>query len=158
MTPAQRKAAALSLATALAIPAEGLRRAWYVDPASIITVCIGHTGPDIDKTKVYSLNECKALLTEDMNRAIQTLESCRPGLPVNILAAYSDAVFNLGPTIACDTTKSTAARYLAAGDYRAACNQLPRWSYARVGGVSVQLPGLVKRREMERQVCLAGVQ
>jgi len=157
MTPAQRKAAALSLATALAIPAEGIRRAWYVDPANIVTVCYGHTGADIDRTKVYSLNECKALLTEDMNRAIQAVDTCRPGLPVNVLAAFSDAAYNLGPTIACDSTRSTAARLLAAGKYADACEQLPKWSYARVGGVAVQLPGLVKRREMERDVCLAGL-
>jgi len=157
MTPAQRKAAALSLATALAVPAEGIRRAWYVDPANIVTVCYGHTGADIDRTKVYSLNECKALLTEDMNRAIQAVDTCRPGLPVNVLAAFSDAAYNLGPTIACDSTRSTAARLLAAGKYADACEQLPKWSYARVGGVAVQLPGLVKRREMERDVCLAGL-
>lgn len=157
MTPAQRKAAALSLATALAVPAEGIRRAWYVDPANIVTVCYGHTGADIDRTKVYSLNECKALLTEDMNRAIQAVDTCRPGLPVNVLAAFADAAYNMGPTIACDATKSTAARLLAAGKYREACEQLPKWSYARVAGVAVQLPGLVKRREMERDVCLAGL-
>jgi len=157
MTPAQRKAAALSLATALAVPAEGIRRAWYVDPANIVTVCYGHTGADIDRTKVYSLNECKALLTEDMNRAIQAVDTCRPGLPVNVLAAFSDAAYNLGPTIACDTNKSTAARYLAAGRYQEACDQLLRWNRARVAGVSVELPGLTKRREIERDVCLAGL-
>lgn len=43
---------------------------------------------------------------------------------------------------------------LAAGDYRCACDLLFRWGYARVAGVSVRLPGLTKRREMERQVCL----
>ncbi|HEY8606767.1 MAG TPA: hypothetical protein VIM12_06620 [Noviherbaspirillum sp.] len=47
-----------------------------------------------------------------------------PGLPVNVLAAFSDAVYNMGPTIACNTGASTAA-----------CNQLPRWGEARVGGV-----------------------
>lgn len=151
-----RKAAALAIATALAIPAEGIRRAWYVDPANVATVCYGHTGSDIDKTKVYSLDECKALLTKDMNHAVQTVESCRPGLPINVLAAFSDAVYNLGPTIACDSSESEAARLLAAGDYRGACNQLPRWGKARVAGVLVPLPGLTKRREMERDVCLAG--
>lgn len=152
-----RKAAALAIATAIAIPAEGLRRAWYVDPASIITVCYGHTGSDIDKTKVYSLNECKALLSKDMNHAVQAVDTCRPGLPVNVLAAFSDAAYNVGEHIACDTSKSTAARLLAAGDYRGACNQLLRWDKARVAGVLVPLPGLTKRREMERDVCLAGV-
>ena len=152
-----RKAAALAIATAIAIPAEGLRRAWYVDPASIITVCYGHTGSDIDKTKVYSLNECKALLSKDMNHAVQAVDTCRPGLPVNVLAAFADASFNIGEYIACDSSRSTAARLLAAGKYREACDQLLRWNRARVAGVSVELPGLTKRREMERDVCLAGL-
>ena len=150
----KRTAAALAIATALAVPAEGLRRAWYVDPASIVTVCYGHTGKDIDRSKVYSIDECKALLTKDMLNAVQTVESCRPGLPINVLASFSDAVFNLGPTIACDSSRSTAARLLAAGDYRGACEQLPRWNRATVAGVSVPLSGLTKRREMERRVCL----
>jgi GH24 family phage-related lysozyme (muramidase) len=98
--------------------------------------------------------ECKALLTKEMYEVISRLESCRPGLPVNVLAAFADSVYNLGPTIACDASRSTAARLLAAGRYTEACQQLPKWSYARVAGVAVQLPGLVKRREMERQVCL----
>lgn len=152
-----RKAAALAIATAIAIPAEGLRRAWYVDPASIITVCYGHTGSDIDKTKVYSLNECKALLSKDMNHAVQAVDTCRPGLPVNVLAAFSDLSFNVGNSVACDSTKSTAAKLLASGDYPGACKQILRWTKAKVMGVYVELPGLVKRRQMEYEVCMSGI-
>jgi len=149
-----RKAAALAIATALAIPAEGLRQKAYRDPAQgIPTICFGSTrGVQMGDSRTVA--ECKALLTKEMMDAVQRVDTCRPGLPVNVLAAFSDAAYNLGPTIACDTNKSTAARLLAAGRYTEACNQLPKWSYARVGGVAVQLPGLVKRRKMERQVCL----
>ena len=153
MTPAQRKAAALTIATALAIPAEGIFTRWYFDPVGIATVCVGHT-KNVDKTKVYTVAECKALLNKEMGDVVSRLDSCRPGLPINVLAAFSDAAFNVGEHIACDSTRSTAARLLAAGRYDEACEQLPRWSYARVAGVAVQLPGLVKRREMERRVCL----
>ncbi len=155
MTPAQKKAAALALATAIAIPAEGLYTRWYADIAtpSIATVCWGHTG-DVDKTKTYSLAECKALLNKDMLYAIETVDKCQPGLPVNVLAAFSDASFNLGTDIACNKRKSTAARLLAVGDYAAACRQLPRWSKARLMGVMVDLPGLVKRRAAEANLCL----
>ncbi len=153
MTPAQ-KAAALALATAIAIPAEGLRQYWYTDVASIVTVCYGHTGKDIDKSKTYSLAECKALLNKDMLYALETVDKCQPGLPVNVLAAFSDASFNLGADIACNKRQSTAARLLAVGDYAAACRQLPRWSKARVLGVMVDLPGLVKRRAAEADLCL----
>ena len=80
-----------------------------------------------------------------------------PGLPVPVLAAFSDAVYNIGPTIACDTAHSTAARYLKAGELAAACQQLPRWDTASVGGVMVSLPGLTKRRSKEMALCLEGV-
>lgn len=147
----RRLAAAAALATAIAIPAEGLRQVAYYDPPGILTVCYGHTGPDVTKGKVYTLAECKALLDKDMADAIATVERCHPGLPENVLAAFGDAVYNIGPKVACD---STASRYLAAGRITDACNELPRWSKARVAGVPVELPGLTKRREKERQLCL----
>jgi len=157
MSPSQ-KAIALVIATAIAIPAEGLRQKWYADPIGLPTVCYGHTGADVDKNKVYSLAECKALLDKDMTHALRTVESCRPNLPAKTLAAWSSAVYNLGPTITCNQSKSTAARLLAAGKLREACLQLPRWSRAKVGGVSVELPGLVKRRNAEMKLCLEGLE
>ena len=152
-----RKAAALALATALAVPAEGLRQFAYYDPPGILTVCYGHTGPDVVKGKKFSLEECKGLLDQDMLDAIETVERCVPGLPVEALAAFGDAVFNLGPTIVCDKTKSTAARLLAKGDLALACEQLPRWNKARIAGVPVALPGLTKRRGIERDLCLGAL-
>lgn len=156
MTPAQRKATALALAAAIAVPAEGLRRTYYYDPPGILTVCYGHTG-GVDKTKTYSLDECKSLLNKDMLNAINTVDRCVPGLPAPTLAAFADAAYNLGPKIACDTNRSTAARLLKAGKIADACNQLPRWSKARIAGVMVTLAGLAKRRAAEQALCLQGV-
>lgn len=160
MTPTtsknKRVAAALALATAIAAPAEGLRQWAYRDPVGILTVCYGATGQGVESGRKYSLDECYDRLNDDMTLAIAIVEGCQPGLPEPVLAAFADAVFNAGPTIACDRGKSTAARMLATKQYDAACNQLPRWSYAKVAGVSVQLPGLVKRREAERKLCLQG--
>ena len=153
MTASTRKKAALAIATALAIPAEGLRQYAYYDPPGILTVCYGST-TDVVKGKKYSLEECRARLDADMIIAINQVEKCAPNLPINALAAFSDAVYNLGPKIVCDKEKSTAARLLAKGDIVGACNQLPRWNKAKVMGVSVELPGLTKRREAERQLCL----
>ena len=153
MTPAQRKASALALAAAIAVPAEGLRHTYYFDPPGILTVCYGHTG-QVDKTKTYTLDECKALLNKDMTNAVNIVERCAPGLPVPALAAFADAVYNIGPKIACDTTKSTAARMLKAGDIAGACNQLPRWNKAVVSGVAIPLSGLTKRRNKEQALCL----
>jgi len=156
---AKQKAIALAIATSIAIPAEGLYTKWYRDLANpaLLTVCYGHTGKDIDKSKTYTLAECKSLLNKDMLNAIEAVDKCQPGLPVNVLAAFADASFNLGSSIACSKSKSTAARLLAAGDYAAACRQLPRWSKARILGVMVSLPGLVKRRAIETDICLKGL-
>ena len=158
-TPERRRAVALAtaLATALAIPAEGLRRFAYYDPPGILTVCRGHTGPDVRPGVAYSLAQCDAWLTADMRNAINDVERCVPGLPVPVLAAFADATFNIGSKIACNTAASTAARMLLAGDFAGACRQLPRWNKARVLGASIALPGLTTRRNNEMALCLTGV-
>ena len=149
---ANRKTIA-AIAMTLAIPAEGLRQYAYYDPPGVLTVCYGTTGKDVIKGKKYSLEECRAFLERDMLEAVTIVERCHPGLPDKVLAAFSDAVYNIGPNVACN---STANKYLKAGDYVAACNELPKWNKARVAGQMVALPGLTKRREAERQLCLEG--
>jgi lysozyme len=143
---------AVALASALAMPAEGLRQVAYRDPPGILTVCWGSTG-NVDPSRVYSMAECRARLDRDMTAAVEAVERCAPGLPPHQLAAWSDAVFNLGPAIVCRPDKSTAARLLRASRALEACDQLPRWDKASVGGVMVALPGLTKRRALERAVC-----
>lgn len=149
-----RKAAAAALAIAIAVPAEGLRQYAYTDPPGILTVCYGHTGKDVVAGRKFSLEECNAFLNDDMRKAIDTVERCHPGLPAPVLAAFGDAVYNMGPSVACN---STASRYLSVGRIADACEQLMRWNKARVAGVLVELPGLTKRRTIERDLCLEGV-
>lgn len=149
-----KKAIALALATALAVPAEGLRQYAYRDVTGLPTICFGST-QGVKMGDFRTIPECTALLTKEMQHVIQTVDECRPGLPPTVLAAFADAAYNLGPRIACDGQRSTAARMLAYGDYIGACNQLPRWNRASVAGVSIELPGLTKRRKLERELCLS---
>ena len=151
MSPGKRAAAA-ALAVAIAIPAEGLRQWAYYDPPGILTVCYGSTTA-VEKGRRYSLEECRARLDADMAAAVSTVDRCQPGLPEHVLAAFSDAVYNMGPTIACSLARSTAARLLAAGRIAEACAELPRWNKAVVAGQLVELPGLTKRRAAERALC-----
>jgi lysozyme len=153
----QRVAAATAMATALAVPAEGLHRVAYYDPPGILTACRGHTGSDVQANVVYSLAQCDQWMTDDMRKAVAIVDRCQPGLPAPILAAFSDAAFNGGPKIACNRAESTAARKLDAKDYRGACLQLPRWDKARILGVMVSLPGLTTRRNNEMALCLKGI-
>lgn len=144
---------ALVAAVAIAVPAEGLRQFAYADSGGVITTCFGST-TDVEHGKRYTQAECVERLSADMLTAMRQVERCVPGLPWNELAAWSDAVFNLGPKIVCDPSQSTAARLLQAGEREAACRQLPRWVKASVAGVMVELPGLVKRRQREMALCL----
>ena len=145
-------------AIAIAVPAEGIRQIAYGDIAqpSLLTVCYGETH-DVVPGEVYSIAECKAMLNTSMQQAVETVEKCRPGLPVHTLAAFADAVYNMGPTVACDTRRSTAARMLADGRIGEACMELLKWTKARVAGVMVELPGLKKRRRAEVTLCLRGL-
>ncbi len=157
MIDKKKAAIAIVIAASIAIPAEGFRDKWYADPGQgIATVCYGTT-TNVDKSKRYTKDECMALLSKDMADAVRQVDMCAPGLPVGVLAAFSDAVYNLGPTIVCDTARSTAARHLRDGRIKDACLQLPRWDKARVAGVMVPLPGLTKRRAREMEICLKDV-
>ena len=150
----RRKMNAVIAATCIAIPCEGLRQKAYLDPVGLPTICMGST-KGVKMGDFRTVPECQALLTKEMDDVIKHVESCRPGLPANVLAAFADASYNLGPKIACDTHASTAARRLAAGDYPGACRELGRWNRATVAGISVELPGLTKRRNLEQELCLA---
>lgn len=149
----RRWKSAAAIATVIAIPAEGLRQYAYYDPPGILTVCYGSTA-QVETGKKYSLEECRARLDNDMLDAIRTVDRCAPGLPDHELAAFGDAVYNMGPKIACDPQRSTAARLLKAGKTNEACKELPKWNKANVGGSMVPLPGLTKRRKAEMALCL----
>ena len=153
---ASRKAAVLALATAMTIPAEGLYQWAYKDPPGIPSICFGST-KGVKMGDFRTIPECHALLTKEMNDVISAVDTCRPGLPVPVLAAFSDAAYNIGIKVACDDKRSTAARMLRARDYAGACQQLLRWDKSTIMGVLVALPGLTKRRILNRDVCMSGV-
>ena len=145
---------AAALACGIAAPCEGMYQYVYKDPVGIPTYCFGETKNPIPG-KHYTTEECHALLNDHMQQAVDQVERCAPDAPVSVLAAFGSAVYNLGPKLACDPTKSTAARLLAAGQWPQACEQLPRWNKASLpGGILITLPGLTKRRLIERDACL----
>lgn len=153
MTPAQRTTAALVAAIAIAAPFEGLRNYAYRDPVGIPTICYGSIqGVRMGDHKTTA--QCEALLGKEMWARVLTVERCVPGLPVNMLAAWASAVYNLGDHLVCSPARSTAARLLKAGKWLDACRQLPRWNKATVLGVLTELPGLSRRRAAEMTLCV----
>ena len=156
LPPSKKVGAAALIATALAMPMEGLRQVVYKDPVGIPTVCFGTTGKDVIQGKFYSVPECKALLNERMLQAATEVDNCAPDAPPMVLAAFSDAAYNIGSKIACDSKRSGAARALKKKDWVRACQELLKWDKATYHGVTMSLPGLTKRREAEYQICMKG--
>ena len=135
--------------------AEGCRREPYKCPADVLTVGIGSTeysGLPIEPKRIYTDLE----IAERWKHDIQVAEKCvnqygnGRNLPQPVFDAATSITFNVG----CGAMrKSTMFKYLNVGKYVQACNELSRWT--RAGGRV--LPGLVSRREKEKQLCLAQV-
>lgn len=140
-------ASVLALVVGLVAYWEGYRPKPYRDVVGVLTVCYGHTGPDIIAGKVYTRSECDTLLERDLAEANDHVHHCigRP-MPRHVEAALTSAAFNIGPRVVCG---STLQRYAQAGNWAATCAQLSRWD--RAGGRQVK--GLVRRRAAERALC-----
>ena len=132
--------------------AEGCRREPYKCPSDVLTVGIGSTeysGLPIEPKRIYTDLE----IAERWKNDIQVAEKCvnqygnGRNLPQSVFDAATSITFNVG----CGAMrKSTMFKYLNAGKYAQACNELSRWT--RAGGRV--LPGLVSRREKEKALCL----
>ncbi|WP_350769289.1 lysozyme [Pantoea anthophila] len=128
---------------------EGRRYVPYPDVAGVLTVCDGHTGPDIVRNKTYTARECDALLREDL-KPVQAAVDSLVTVPLSDYqrAALYSFAFNTGTDA---FSRSSLLKRLNAGDKAGACNELRRWVLA--GGRKWR--GLMKRRETERALCLA---
>ena len=141
-------------ATALAVPLvmlyEGTVLQSYRDPIGIITACVGHTGPELRMGQRYTRQQCEDMLYGDLLKHAQALDCIKQPMTDGQKAAFLSFAFNVGTSAFCD---STLARKANAGDMAGACAELSRWT--RAGGR--ELPGLVKRRAAERELCERGL-
>ena len=141
-------------ATALAVPLvmlyEGTVLQSYRDPIGIVTACVGHTGPELRMGQRYTRQQCEDMLYGDLLKHAQALDCIKQPMTDGQKAAFLSFAFNVGNKAFCD---STLARKANAGDMAGACAELSRWT--RAGGR--ELPGLVKRRAAERELCERGL-
>jgi lysozyme len=142
---------ALAIALVLAQHHEGRVYVPYRDPGNgTLTVCDGHTGPDIIADKQYSDAECDVLLNRDMAAADAAVARLVK-VPVNAWqrAALIDFAYNKG---AGNLASSTLLRKTNAGDEAGACREYLRW--VKAGGRV--LPGLQNRADADKWVCEQG--
>lgn len=142
--------AALSIAALLVSWYEGKENTAYRDPVGIVTICYGHTAT-AKLGQTHTDEECERLLQGDLGEAMAAVgQHVKVPLPVERRAALASFVYNVGEGA---FRKSTLLRKLNQGDTAGACAELSRWVYA--GGEV--LPGLVKRRQTERELCEVGL-
>jgi lysozyme len=122
----------------------------YVCPAGYWTIGYGHlcdkTHPPIGEA------EAEAYLADDLRIGLVAALKYCPVLalePQHRLAAITDFAFNCG---AGALQTSTLRRRINEKDWSEAGNQLLRW----VNGGGRVLPGLVRRRQAERDLLLSG--
>lgn len=130
--------------------AEACRREPYMCPARVLTVGIGSTGNV--QNRRYSDAEISDMWITDLRAAEKCVNQYANGQAMNVnqFSAITSFTFNAG----CGgLKKSTLARYAMRKQWGEMCAQLKRWTY----GGGKELPGLVKRRGDEYQLCMKEV-
>lgn len=148
-------AAVLAAAAPCTAYFEGVIPHTYADPIGVPTACVGETGPHIRMGQTYTVDECMSMFDKRLQLEWSRIEPC---IAVDVTVPQAAAIlsweYNVGAHAACS---STLVRMLNAGaPPEVWCAQLSRWTKATKFGVSVELPGLVKRRAAERAMCLGG--
>jgi lysozyme len=139
-------AGAAALLLAMVPVFEGTILRTYRDPIGVLTSCVGHTGPELRMGQRWTPEQCQQQLAADLLHHAGALDCITAPLTEGQKAAFVSFAFNVGNKAFCG---STLARKANAGDLAGACAELSRWTYA--GGR--QLPGLIKRRAAEREMC-----
>ena len=153
MTRYKRSAGVAALAVALVGGLEGVRTVAYYDPPRIPTICYGETR-GVKMGDTATMAECKAMLNKSLAEFSGHIDKCLPAsLPDAPYVAFLSAAYNIGPVAFCG---SSMARKASTGDVRGACDSLLLWDKVTIAGAKVRLPGLTKRRQEERALCLSG--
>lgn len=130
---------------------EGYRGEAYIPvPGDVATIGFGTTAGVKMGDRITPEKALARALT-DAQKFEGALKQCvKVPLHQHEYDAYIQFSYNVGSTAFCG---STLVRKLNALDYEGACKELLRWTKA--GGR--ELPGLVKRRQAEYQLCRGGV-
>lgn len=129
---------------------EGNKNVPYRDIRGVLTVCNGHTGPDVVVGKVYSPTECADLTAQDASKAAAGVLKVSPHLkyhPMQLAAAVSFS-YNVG--VGTYSNSSVASNFNT-GNLQAGCSALLKYTYA--GGVYSR--GLADRRQKEYKICVS---
>lgn len=149
-------------AMALAEPAikrfEGLRLKAYHDAVGIPTIGYGATrihGTPVKMGTQITIDQADDLLRDEIQRTAEKVKRMVTApVTTSMLAALISFAFNVGVSA---LRNSTLLRKLNVCDYFGAADQIMRWNKAtdQNTGKKIALPGLTKRRSLERELFLS---
>ena len=147
-------AAAVALATPMISEFEGRELQAYRDIVGVWTICDGET-LNVRPGDVATDAQCDEMLASRVRQFADKISVCLPpDFPLEPMAAFTSASYNIGTSGFCGSSMSRRA---LAGDLRGACNALLMWDKGRIEGVLRRILGLTTRREKERALCLSGL-
>lgn len=125
---------------------EGLRLTAYKDSGGVLTIGYGHTS-GVKSGQRITKAQADAYFDRDMANVEAYLNRMGFKLTQGGFDACADFIFNLGSykfanSTLCRKIRAKATTIEIQAEFR-------RWVYGKKNGVSVKLPGLVKRRDWE---------
>jgi len=128
---------------------EGCRLSAYKCTGDVWTNGIGHTAGVTGGTQITE-KQVAANFVADVQHVERGLAQCMTTtMPTPVYDAVVSFAFNVGVNAACT---STLAFFINKGEWRKACEQLPRWVFVK----GVRSAGLERRRQNEMAYCLKG--
>lgn len=119
----------------------------YRDTGGILTIGVGHTGPDVHAGETITEDQSIALLAHDLLGAEATVEAVvRVPLNDNQFGTLVDFVFNLGGGA---FRSSTLLRVVNARMFDHVPIELMKWDRGHVNGHLLVIQGLINRRRHE---------
>lgn len=151
---------AASLCFGLVCNFEGKKNIGYSDPGGIATAGYGHTGADVVIGKFYNDAIIEGWLKKDLSNAEKTVEKCAPkDINAYQKAAFISFAYNVGHgkkgvkdgfCVLKNGKTPSHIKYAFAGEKEKSCRMLLQW----VTQNGKKLPGLVKRRKAEYELCI----
>lgn len=126
---------------------EGLRLDAYRCPAGVATIGFGSTGPHVRMGMTITAGEAERLLDKDLARFEAGVTAMLTGIPTSEdeFSAMVSLAFNIG--LGAFATSTLLKRHKA-GNKTGAANAFLSWVFAG----KKKLPGLMKRREAEKEL------
>lgn len=129
---------------------ESLRLKTYLCPAGIRTIGYGHTGTDVMLGMEINEELANAYLKLDVAATENAINKLlKTQVTQNQFDALVSFTFNVG---AGNLQNSTLLKKINTGNHADVANEFLKWNKARKDGKLVELPGLTKRRNQEKQL------